>query len=84
LERKYLSAAARTTVELTAGTGPHDRLTVTVKVRAPLYIPFVSRFLDPDLSAPFEYPLEATVTLPNNAPVSKDGTLGIKYQSFGK
>jgi hypothetical protein len=83
--RKYLCSAARTTVEVTsAGSAPHGPITVTVRVRAPLYIPVVSRVLDPDRSAPFEYPLEVTVTLPNDAPVSKDGTLGIKYQSFRK
>ena len=85
LKRKFLSTWGRTTVERKPPTGdPHGPLTLTVKVRAPLYLPVVSRFLDPDLSAPFEYPLEATVTLPNDAPLSKDGTLGIKYQSFRK
>jgi len=85
LRRKYMSAWGRTTVTVApVGTDPHGPITVTVRVRAPLYMPVVSRFLDPDLSAPFEYPLEATVTLPDDAPLSKDGTLGIKYQSFRK
>lgn len=85
LKRKFLSAWVRTTVELKPPTDdPHGPLTLTVRVRAPLYMPVVSRFLDPDLKAPFEYPMAATVTLPNDAPLSKDGTLGIKYQSFRK
>lgn len=83
LKRKFLSAWGRTTVELKPPTGdPHGPLTVTVRLRAPLYLPVVSRFLDPDLSAPFEYPLEAEATLPNDAPLSKDGTLGIPYRPF--
>jgi Flp pilus assembly protein TadG len=86
LERKYLSAWARTTVirHPPATDHPHGPLTVTVKLRAPLYIPVVSRFLDGDGKPPFEYPLEATATLPNDAPVSDDGTLGIDYRSFQK
>ena len=42
----------------------------------------VEIFLDPDRSAPFEYPLTATVTLSADGPKSKDGTLGIEYQSL--
>jgi Flp pilus assembly protein TadG len=82
LQRKYLNAAARTAVTITAADeSPHARLTVTVTFRAPLYLPVVSRFLDPDGQAPYEYPLSATVILPNAAPVSDDGTLGIDYRS---
>jgi hypothetical protein len=83
LERKFLSAWGRTDVEVKASAqDPRGPLEVTVKLRAPLYMPIVSRFLDPDLSAPFEYPMQTTVTLPNDAPVSKDNKLGIKYQSY--
>jgi Flp pilus assembly protein TadG len=84
LRRKFLSAAARTTVkvEVADATDPHTLVTVTVTFRSPLYFPVASRFLDPDRSAPFEYPLTATVTLPADGPKSKDGTLGIEYQSL--
>jgi hypothetical protein len=84
LRRKFLSAAARTTVTVEPfdRTDPHAPIAVTVTFRAPLYFPVVSRFLDPDRSAPFEYPLTATVTLPADGPKSKDRTLGIEYHSL--
>jgi Flp pilus assembly protein TadG len=88
LRRKYLSAAARTTVEVTVEdeANPRTPVTATVKFRAPLYLPLVSRFLDPDGSAPYEFPLSATVTLPAEGATTKTGTVGIDYHSdpFGK
>lgn len=84
LRRKYLSAAARTTVAITPEdeANPRTPVTVTVEFRAPLYLPLVSRFLDPDKSPPYEYPLTATVTLPADGPTTKDQTVGIDYHSF--
>ena len=82
MEQKFLKAAARTTVtveELKPGDS-HGLLRVTVTFRAPLYFPVASRFLDPDGSPPFEYPLTATVTFPNEAPESESRTLGIDYR----
>lgn len=83
VERKFLISAARTDVEVEAlePDNPHGLLRATVKYRAPLYMPVVSRFLDADGQAPFEYPLSASVTFPNDAPVSKKRTLGIDYNS---
>src|SRR5262245_15070962 len=69
-ERKFLNAAARTTVKVerldTAGPRPMVRATVTF--RAPLTCPVISRFMDPDGSAPFEYPITSVVTLPAEVP----------------
>ncbi len=64
-------------VEALAPADPHGPLRVTVTFRAPLYFPVASRLLDPDGRAPFEYPLTATVTLPNEAPETESGTTGI-------
>lgn len=84
LRRKFLIAAARTTVTVTPAdpNDPRTALTVTVNFRAPLYLPVVSRFLDPDGSPPFEYPVTATVTLPADGPTTKDGIVGIDYHSL--
>lgn len=70
LERQLLHAAARTDVrvEALAPADPHGLLRVTVVVRVPLVFPVASRLLDPDGRAPFEVPMTATVTLPNEAP----------------
>jgi Flp pilus assembly protein TadG len=84
LRRKFLCAAARTSVEVVATdpADPRTALTVTVRFRAPLYVPVVSRFLDPDGSPPFEYPMSATVTLPADGAMTATGTVGIDYHSF--
>jgi len=52
-----------------------------VRYRAPLYIPVVSRFLDPDGGWPYEYEIESRAVLPNETPVSADRRLGIDYRS---
>ncbi len=84
LRRKYQIAAARTKVEVKADdpNNPRTPLTVTVTFRAPLYMPIVSRFLDPDRSAPFEYPLSATVVMAADGAMTKDGQHTIDYHSF--
>lgn len=82
LKRKVRNAAARAEVTIEAESqGPRALLRATVRFRAPLYVPVASRFLDRDGTGPFEYPLSATATLPNDAPVSENGTLGIAYSS---
>jgi Flp pilus assembly protein TadG len=80
-EKKFRNAAPRTTVtvENRSPGDPHGLLRVTVTFRAPLYVPVVSRFLAPDGNR-LEFPLTATVTLPNEAPESASGTLGIDYR----
>jgi len=87
LRRKYLQTDARLTLTLdpplsARQTDPHAETTVTVEFRAPLYLPVVSRFLDRDGSAPYEFPLSATATLPADGPISRDRTVGIEYHSF--
>ncbi|MBX7106959.1 MAG: hypothetical protein K1X57_23010 [Gemmataceae bacterium] len=82
LRRKYRHAAARAEVRVeVASNDPRAMIKVTVRFRAPLYVPVASRFLDPDMRAPFEYPMTATATIPNDAPLSESGTLGIEYDS---
>ncbi|MBX7103814.1 MAG: hypothetical protein K1X57_07020 [Gemmataceae bacterium] len=82
LRRKYRHGAARTELQLEMPkSDPRGMITVTIKFRAPLYVPLASRFLDPDRRAPFEYPLTASATLPADGPVSRDGKLGIDYGS---
>ncbi len=78
-ERKFLNAAARTTVTVAALApgDPHGPLRVTVTYRAPLYVPVVSRFLDADGRAPFERPVTVVVVVPNEAPETVSGTIGI-------
>lgn len=87
LQRKYRHADARLTLTLdpplsAKQTDPHAETTVTVEFRAPLYLPVVSRFLDRDGTAPYEFPLSATATLPGDGPISRDRTVGIDYHSF--
>lgn len=83
LERKVLNAAARAEVlvEPLGEDGPHRLVRVTVTFRAPLHMPVVSRFLDPDGTAPFEYPLRAAVTLTAEGPETESGTFGIDHVS---
>ncbi|MFM8272248.1 MAG: TadE/TadG family type IV pilus assembly protein [Gemmata sp.] len=84
LRRKYQIAAARSKVEVKAvePNNPRTPLTVTVTFRAPLYMPVVSRFLDPDKRAPYEYPLSAAVTMAADGAVTKDGQMTVEYHSF--
>jgi hypothetical protein len=82
LERKVQSAFARTKVTVEPqGSGPHAMLKVTVRFRAPLYMPVASRFLSTTGGAPYGYDLETTVEMQRDSPKSQDGTLGIAYQS---
>ncbi len=86
LRRKYLHADARLALDIDPPLSarlrdPHAETTVTVRFRAPLYLPLVSRFLDDDGAAPYEFPLTATATLPGDGPLSRDGTIGIDYHS---
>jgi Flp pilus assembly protein TadG len=79
--RRFLNAAARTTVtvEPVPASGPRPPVRVSVTYRAPLTWPVVSRFLDPDRSPPFEYPITAVATLPVEAPETGGRGLGIGY-----
>lgn len=82
LRRKYRHAAARAELHVERPTAdPRGLIRITLRFRAPLYVPVASRFLDPDGRAPFEYPLSATATLPADGPVSRDRKLGINYSS---
>jgi hypothetical protein len=79
LTNRYLTAASRTTYEI--NPQPNGDLTVTVTYRAPLHIPGAARILNPNGLPQNEYRIMSSATLPNEAPVSADGTLGIEYQS---
>lgn len=83
--RKFRNAAARTRVSLeridASGTPP--TLRATVSFRAPLRLPGVSRFIDPDRRWPFEYTLSATVDIPMARPETPGGNLGIPYPVAG-
>ncbi len=83
--KRYYSAASRTTwnppVEQLLW---ENNVTFTVTYRAPLHIPGVARLFDPDGAPPYEYPISSTATLPNEAPVSSDRTLGIDYWSANR
>lgn len=83
LATRYLTAATRTTwmpqqFDNVPANGP---LTVTVTYRAPLHIPGVSKFLDPDGQLPYEYPITSSATLPSEAPANATKFLGIHYKS---
>jgi hypothetical protein len=82
LFQRYLVAASRTTIRYDVDrSNPEGPIRCTVTYLAPLYIPGSARILDPDGSAPYDYPIVSIVTLPNEAPISADGTLGIEYES---
>jgi Flp pilus assembly protein TadG len=82
LEAKYRGAAARTTYTLDVDrTRPDGDVKVTVTYRAAMWIPGAARLFDRDGKAPYEYTIESTAILPNEAPVSADRTLGIDYRS---
>jgi hypothetical protein len=82
LFKKYLNAAARTTFEVGGNPNePGGPTTLTVTYRAPLLIPGVNRFLDPDGHWPYEMEVVSRATMPNETPVSADHSLGIDYHS---
>ena len=85
---KYANASFRTTLkvndvsvdELPARPWPAgEPVTVAVTYRAPFYIPGARKFLTRGGLPWIE--ITSKATLPNETPVSADGTLGIKYQS---
>lgn len=81
VKRKFLNASARTavTVERVSDAGPRPMVRATVTFRAPLTCPLISRFMDPDGSPPFEYPITAVVTLPAEVPETGGRGIGIGY-----
>jgi hypothetical protein len=82
LSRKYLSAAARTRIDVDVDDSRTDGdVRVTITYRAPLYIPGAGRLLAPNRSWPYEYPITSKAVLPNEVPVSANKTLGIDYKS---
>lgn len=82
LANRYLTAASRTTWQMKIDKSkPDGDVTVTVTYRAPLHIPGAARVLNPNGWPRNEYAITSTATLPNEAPASADGTLGIDYQS---
>jgi hypothetical protein len=82
LENKYRGAAGRTTYTLDVDRSrPDGDVKVTVTYRAPMFIPGAARLFDRDGQAPYEYTIQTTAILPNEAPVSADRTLGIDYRS---
>jgi Flp pilus assembly protein TadG len=82
LTSKYLCAAARTTVDVQVDSSrPDGEVTVKVTYRAPLLIPVVARMLSPNGGPPYEYPTISIASMPNEAPVSDNRTLGIDYRS---
>jgi Flp pilus assembly protein TadG len=81
LTSRFLCAAARTDWHSTIDPHSHGDVKVTVTYRAPLHIPGAARVLAAKGQGPFEYAITSSATLPNEAPASPDGTLGIEYQS---
>lgn len=85
LLNRYLTAASRTTwqpsVDQLAKVPSGGDLTFTVTYRAPLHIPGAARVLNRKGGPRNEYLVTSTAKLPNEAPASADGTLGIEYQS---
>jgi Flp pilus assembly protein TadG len=82
LRRRYLTAVSRTScAPLMPNIPLSGDVKVTVTYQAPLHIPGVSRFLDPNGQAPYKYTITSSATLISEAPVSSDGTLGIDYRS---
>lgn len=78
----YLNAAARTEYRYEVDRNrPDGPVRFTVTYRAPLRIPIIARWLDPDGGAPYEFPVRSYATLPNEAPDTRDRTLGIDYRS---
>lgn len=55
---------------------------VSVEYAAPLIVPGVARFLDDDLKSPWQYTLRSEIRMTLEAPISRDGTLGIDYLPF--
>jgi Flp pilus assembly protein TadG len=81
MTNRYLTAASRTSWQQQVDTSrPDGDLTVTVTYRAPLHIPGAARILNPNGSQN-EYSITSKATLPNEAPASANGTLGIDYES---
>ncbi|HZV06361.1 MAG TPA: hypothetical protein VE999_14875 [Gemmataceae bacterium] len=79
---RYFAAASRTSWQMQVDTSrPDGDLTVTVTYRAPLHIPGAARILNPNGQPPNEYSITSSATLPNEAPASANGTLGIDYES---
>ncbi len=82
LLNKYRGAAGRTTFTVNVDRSrPDGDVKVTVTYRAPMFIPGAARLFDKDGKPPYDYTIESTATLPNEAPVSADRTLGIDYRS---
>ena len=83
LTNRYLTAASRTTWSPPNfnNVPANGDLTLTVTYRAPLHIPGAVRILSTNVWAQNEYAITSSVTLPNEAPASADGTLGIEYES---
>ena len=83
VQRRYRRVDARTqlTVENTVDEHSTAQLVaVTVRYRAPLFVPVVARLLDQDGVYPYERIVTSTFTMPLEQIRSDDGTLGIYYQ----
>jgi len=61
---------------------PGAELTVVVTYRASVFTPLMAKFLDPDHTLPYEFPISSQTTLNLEYPTSDDGRLGIEYQAF--
>jgi Flp pilus assembly protein TadG len=77
LGARYLWAASRTSWQAQFDTPRKGDVTVTVTYDAPLHIPGAARIF----SSGRDFTIRSSATLPSEAPVSADGTLGIEYQS---
>jgi hypothetical protein len=84
LGKKYAYASLHTTVEL---EGPPEKwdseIEARVEYKFPFNVPGVGRLIGkagPD--GRFYFTISSTVTLPNEGPQSKNGTIGIGYGKF--
>jgi len=82
---RYLSGAVRTTytIEKLDAT-PEGDIRFVVTYRAPLHIPGASRILAPNRATPLDFPIRSQAILPDAAPRSIEGGLGIDYRSAGR
>ena len=82
---RYLSGAVRTTYTIERDDlSPNGDIRFVVTYRAPLHIPGASRILAPNRRTPLEYPIRSQAILPDDAPRSIEGGLGIDYRSAGR
>jgi hypothetical protein len=80
--RKYYAAKSRTSVEILNDVGGRTgEVTCRVTYRAPLFSPGMRRFFQTESNPDGDYLVVSDATLPSEAALTADGSLGIDYQS---